>query len=309
MSLYISGEWLEGGGKSLCSVEPYSDNVLWQGNSATTAQVDEAVIQARKAWVTWKNTPYPKREAVINRFAEIVTSCQNEMAEAIARETGKPLWEAKSEASVVAGKVALSLKAYEQRTGQTDNEVNGVQVRLAHRPIGVLAVFGPYNFPCHLPNGHIVPALLAGNCIVFKPSELTPYCGELLVRCWQEAGLPKGVINLVQGDKETGIALSQSKGIDGVLFTGSASTGHSLHQQFGGHPEKMLALEMGGNNPLIVTEHGGELRDVVYQIIQSAYLSAGQRCTCARRLLVPDTEYGDQLIEKLFSYGRYKRLA
>ncbi len=119
------------------------------------------------------------------------------------------------------------------------------------------------------------------------------------MKLWQQAGLPDGVINLVQGAKDTGIALAEAKGIDGVLFTGSANTGHILHRQFAGQPGKMLALEMGGNNPMVISEQFGELDATVYTIIQSAFISAGQRCTCARRLYVPTGNKGDQLISRL----------
>ncbi|GAL24360.1 succinylglutamic semialdehyde dehydrogenase [Vibrio variabilis] len=201
----------------------------------------------------------------------------------------------------MAGKIAISIRAYHQRTGESQREAAGNQIVLRHRPLGVMAVFGPYNFPGHLPNGHIVPALLAGNTVVFKPSEQTPLVGEIAMKIWEEVGLPAGVINLVQGGKETGIALADSKGIDGVLFTGSANTGHILHRQFAGQPGKMLALEMGGNNPLVVSEAFGDVDAAVYTILQSAYISAGQRCTCARRLYVPFGEKGDQLVESLVS--------
>ncbi len=128
---------------------------------------------------------------------------------------------------------------------------DGIAV-LRHRPHGVVAVFGPYNFPGHLPNGHIVPALIAGNAVVFKPSELAPGVAALTVRSGAHAGLPAGVLNLVQGEKETGIALANHRQIDGLFFTGSSDTGTLLHKQFGGRPEIVLALEMGGNNPLVI---------------------------------------------------------
>ncbi|MNZ43808.1 N-succinylglutamate 5-semialdehyde dehydrogenase [compost metagenome] len=149
-----------------------------------------------------------------------------------------------------------------------------------------------------MPNGHIVPALLAGNTVVFKPSELTPKVAELTVKCWIEAGLPAGVLNLVQGAREAGVALAANPGIDGLFFTGSSRTGNLLHQQFAGRPDKILALEMGGNNPLVVDEVK-DLEAAVYTIIQSAFISAGQRCTCARRLLVPQGAWGDALLQRL----------
>ncbi len=162
-----------------------------------------------------------------------------------------------------------------------------------------MAVFGPYNFPGHLPNGHIVPALLAGNTVILKPSEQTPWTSEVIMKLWQKAGLPKGVINLVQGARATGEALANDKGIDGLLFTGSANTGHILHRQFAGDTGKMLALEMGGNNPMVISKAFGDLDATVYTIVQSAFISAGQRCTCARRLYVPEGKQGDVLLARL----------
>ncbi len=169
---------------------------------------------------------------------------------------------------------------------------------IRHKAHGVVAVFGPYNFPGHLPNGHIVPALLAGNTVIFKPSELTPYVAELTLKYWQQAGLPAGVINLVQGEVETGKALASHAGIDGLFFTGSSRTGHLLHEQYAGQPGKILALEMGGNNPLIVKDVA-DTKAAVHDIIQSAFISSGQRCTCARKLFLPAGEQGDTILEQL----------
>lgn len=298
---WISGNWVAGLGDAFHSLSPYDNNIIWEGQSATPKQVDQAVSSARKAFVEWKKRPFAEREAIVLAFADKVKERSEEIAIAIAKETGKPLWETRTEAGAMAGKIAISIRAYHQRTGENQREAAGNQIVLRHRPLGVMAVFGPYNFPGHLPNGHIVPALLAGNTVVFKPSEQTPLVGELAMKIWEEVGLPAGVINLVQGGKETGIALADSKGIDGVLFTGSANTGHILHRQFAGQPGKMLALEMGGNNPLVVSEAFGDVDAAVYTILQSAYISAGQRCTCARRLYVPFGEKGDQLVESLVS--------
>jgi succinylglutamic semialdehyde dehydrogenase len=162
----------------------------------------------------------------------------------------------------------------------------------------VVAVFGPYNFPGHLPNGHIVPALIAGNAVVFKPSELAPGVAALTVQTWRDAGLPAGVLNLVQGEKDTGIALANHRQIDGLFFTGSSDTGTLLHKQFGGRPEIVLALEMGGNNPLVIGPVA-DLDAAVHHTIQSAFLSAGQRCTCARRIIVQKGAEGDAFVKRL----------
>jgi succinylglutamic semialdehyde dehydrogenase len=158
-----------------------------------------------------------------------------------------------------------------------------------------MAVLGPFNFPGHLPNGHIVPALLAGDTVVFKPSEETPLAGELMVEAFEAAGLPSGVINLVQGARETGAALLEQE-IDGLLFTGSAQAGAVFRKKFADRPDVILALELGGNNPLVVWD----VRDAeaaATHIVQSAFVTTGQRCSCARRLIVPAGQAGDEIVE------------
>ena len=294
----IDGRWQDGDGESFASHDPSTGEVIWQGRTASPAQVTDAVVAARRAFPAWAGRSLAERQALLEIFAGTLKANAEALALAIARETGKPLWETRTEVGAMIGKIGFSVTAHAQRTGESRSEVPGGEAVLRHRPHGVLAVFGPYNFPGHLPNGHIVPALLAGNTVVFKPSELTPQVAEETLKYWQEAGLPPGVINLVQGEAATGKALAAQPDIDGLLFTGSSRTGHLLHQQFAGQPEKILALEMGGNNPLLV----GPVADVdgaVHAIVQSAFLSSGQRCTCARRLFVPQGNAGDALVERL----------
>ncbi|MDP9414849.1 MAG: succinylglutamate-semialdehyde dehydrogenase, partial [Pseudomonadota bacterium] len=202
------------------------------------------------------------------------------------------------EVDAVVNKVDISISAYSERTSQRRMEGTlGARVAVRHKPHGVLAVLGPYNFPAHLPNGHIVPALIAGNAVVFKPSEKTPATGEYLVKLFHEAGVPEGVVRCLIGAAETGKALAAHRGIDGLLFTGSARAGAALHRQFAETPEKILALEMGGNNPLVVWDTPDSYAAAVIAV-QSAYLSAGQRCTAARRLIVKDGEH-EELIANI----------
>jgi succinylglutamic semialdehyde dehydrogenase len=301
MTHLINNQWLAGQGPAFASLNPATNAILWQGKGANSHQVDAAITAARAAFPAWSLASYEERLSLVKAFQTQLKEKAEDIALAIAQETGKPLWETRTEAAAMAGKIDLSAKAYEERTGVVSKPAPaGTQAWLRHRPHGVVAVFGPYNFPGHLPNGHIVPALLAGNTVVFKPSEQTPMVAELTLKCWLDAGLPAGVINLVQGAKETGIALANHQGIDGLFFTGSSSTGMLLHQQYAGRPDKILALEMGGNNPLIVSQVS-DPRAAVHEIIQSAYISAGQRCTCARRLYVPKGEAGDALVELLVS--------
>lgn len=299
MSHLINNCWYAGLGEPLVSYDAANDKAIWRSNSATKVQVDSAVAAARKAFLNWSLMTYERRLLLVKAFQLQLQEQSEAITLAIAKEAGKPLWEAKTEVAAMIGKIDISARAYEERTGIVSKPAAaGTEAWLRHRPHGVVAVFGPYNFPGHLPNGHIVPALLAGNTVVFKPSELTPLVAELMVKCWLDAGLPKGVVNLVQGAKDTGIALANNDGIDGLFFTGSSKTGEILHRQYAGRPDKILALEMGGNNPLIVGKVANQ-RAAVHEIIQSAYISAGQRCTCARRLYVPEGATGDQLISQL----------
>ncbi|WP_437890084.1 succinylglutamate-semialdehyde dehydrogenase [Phytobacter sp. V91] len=300
MSQWIKGEWVVGQGARRVKTNPVSNETLWQGNDASSAQVEQALLAARSSFVQWARQDFSQRQRIVEKFAALLETNKASLAEVIARETGKPRWEAAKEVTAMINKATISLKAYHARTGVAHTEMPDGAATLRHRPHGVLAVFGPYNFPGHLPNGHIIPALLAGNTLIFKPSELTPWTGETVVKYWEQAGLPPGVLNLVQGGRETGQALSALSGIDGLLFTGSASTGYQLHKQLAGQPEKILALEMGGNNALIVDEPT-DIDAAVHLTVQSAFITAGQRCTCARRLLVKRGEVGDAFLARLSS--------
>ncbi|HFE6813590.1 TPA: aldehyde dehydrogenase family protein, partial [Klebsiella pneumoniae] len=243
MSLWINGEWRPGRGPGFSKQDPVNLKVVWQGEAADAGQVAEAVAAARQAFPSWARLPFAARQAIVEKFAALLEASKAELTAVIGAETGKPRWEAAGEVTAMINKVAISVKAYHVRTGEQHSDLPDGAATLRHRPHGVLAVFGPYNFPGHLPNGHIVPALLAGNTVVFKPSELTPRSGEAVVKLWQQAGLPAGVLNLVQGGRETGEALSGQADIDGLLFTGSSTTGFHLHRQLAGQPQKILALE------------------------------------------------------------------
>ncbi|WP_167100217.1 succinylglutamate-semialdehyde dehydrogenase [Sphingomonas oligoaromativorans] len=279
----------------LISTEPATGATLWKG---VEGDPDAEVAMARGAWAEWAARPLTVRIEALRRVANMIRSRADAFAELIARETGKPLWEALTEVQSVIAKVDISVSAYSERTSQRKLE-GAMQSRTAlrHKPHGVLAVLGPFNFPAHLPNGHIVPALMAGNAVVFKPSEKAPASGAFLVQCFHEAGIPEGCLRLLPGGPETGQALARHPGVDGVLFTGSARAGHALHRQFAETPHKMLALEMGGNNPIVVWETP-HLHAAAILCVQSAYLTAGQRCTSARRLIVRDGMH-EPLLEEI----------
>jgi succinylglutamic semialdehyde dehydrogenase len=293
--LFIDGRWRSGEGPELVSIDPATGEAVWRGATATEADVGRAVRAARQAFSDWADRPREERIAILRRYKEVLVERTPAFAEALSRETGKALWETKAELGSMAGKVDLSIKAYEERTGVTENGMPFGRAVLRHRAHGVMAVLGPFNFPGHLPNGHIVPALLAGDTVVFKPSEETPLAGHLMIEALEAAGVPAGVVNLVQGGRETGQALINQE-IDGLLFTGSAAAGAFFRRHFADRPDVILALELGGNNPLVVWD-ADDAEAVAALVVQSAYITTGQRCSCARRLIVPDDAFGKAVIE------------
>ncbi len=273
----------------IVSTEPATGAEIWSGEPGDAAA---EVAAARAAFPEWAGHSSSYRMEALRRFANVVRKKEKAFAELIARETGKPLWETQTEVAAVVNKVEISINAFAERTPKrTVEAAMGSKVSVRHKPHGLLAVLGPYNFPAHLPNGHMVPALIAGNAVVFKPSEKTPATGEFLVQCYREAGIPEGAIRLLIGGPEEGRALASQAGIDGLLFTGSAGAGQALHKQFAEMPQKILALELGGNNPIVVWQPK-DIDAAATIVVQSAFLSAGQRCTAARRLIVEDGQEG-----------------
>ena len=242
------------------------------------SQVDAAVAAAREAQRSFRGGP-----ELVRRIGQVLKAHEEDLARAIAIDVGKPLWEARTEAQACAAKAAitadegLKLVSTFAAPGQA-----GAECRF--RPHGVLAVLGPFNFPVHLPNGHILPALACGNAVVFKPSEVAPHAALVYARCLEEAGVPRGVFNLVQGGPAAGAALAAHAGVDGVLFTGSWNVGQAIAKANLGST-RILALEMGGKNAAIVLPDADPDK-ALYDILFSAFVSAGQRCTAASRAIV-----------------------
>lgn len=278
----------------LQSFDPATGDLVWEGETAGPEAVTAALQNARKAFPAWAALPVAARVEAVQRFKAALEARKEALGEVISRETGKPRWEGLAEAGSMIGKVGISITAQAERAGEKRSDMPFGQAVLRHRPHGVMAVLGPFNFPGHLPNGHIVPALLAGNTVVFKPSEMTPATGAAMAECWAEAGLPEGVFQILQGGRETGEALL-SGDIDGLLFTGSAKAGAHFRHMFADRPDVILALELGGNNPLVAWD--GDVEEAASVVVQSAFVTTGQRCSCARRLIVPDNEFSTALVE------------
>lgn len=267
------------------STDPATGEVVWEGVQASPDACAQSVQRARRGLPGWRDATHEVRVATLRRYAAILDARRDALATLISRETGKPRWEGQAEVASMIAKVEVSIRAQAERAGETCDATAFGQARLRHRPQGVMLVLGPFNFPGHLPNGHIVPALLAGNSLVFKPSELTPAVGEAMVAALHKAGVPEDAVILVQGGRETGAALA-AQPIDGLLFTGSPLAGMQLRRQFAERPEVVLALELGGNNPLVAWD--GDAAAIASLVVASAFITTGQRCSCARRLILPE---------------------
>lgn len=278
----------------LISYEPATGKEMWRNK---ISDVNDIVNRARRAWPAWAAQPLSNRMELVRRFANEVRKDSEKLATTIARETGKPMWEANAEVENVIAKVEIAIRAFAERTAQRklDNAMSGTMA-VRHKPHGVMAVLGPHNMPAHLPNAHIVPALIAGNAIVFKPSEKTPATGEMLARCFHRAGISAALVQMVAGGAEQGQELVAHEGVDGVLFTGSANTGITINRKLATRPDKIAALEMGGNNPIVLWDTP-KVTDAATLVVQSAFTSAGQRCTAARRLIVKASMYDSIIAE------------
>jgi succinylglutamic semialdehyde dehydrogenase len=249
---------------------------------ADRAAIDAAVSRARAAFPAWRAAGLEARAPLLRRFAELVRPRAEALAALIAREVGKALWDARAEAALVPAKVDATLGAGMHFVAPIDGGPGAVAT---FEPRGVLAVLGPFNFPAHLPNGHIVPALATGNTVVWKPSELAPAVAEWLAAAWREAGLPPGVLELVHGGADTGRTLALHPDVDGVLFTGSSAVGRALSEATLDQPGKLLALELGGRNAIVVLADA-DLELAVAESALSIAASTGQRCSSASRLFV-----------------------
>jgi succinylglutamic semialdehyde dehydrogenase len=276
---------------TLTSYNPWDNAPVTEVPVATEQSIADALAAARLALRDW-SADYEARKQLILRVADLLKQHRSELATLISRETGKVLWESQAEVDAMVNKCALSIRAQEQRRTPITNG----PLATTYRPHGVALVLGPFNFPGHLPWGHICPALLAGNTILFKPSEKAPGVAEMLAFLLKQAELPQGVFQVLHGAGDVATHLLDSD-IDAVLFTGSYNVGTKILQRLATRPGVLTALEMGGNNPLIAWDVTN-LQAAQVAILQSAFATAGQRCSCARRLIV---KHNDPLIEALLA--------
>lgn len=272
--------------------------------AGTYDHVERAVGAARQAYLPWAHLGFEKRREYLLRLKEIFVSRAAEIAEVISRETGKPFWEAKTEAGALASKIDITLNHSMQLVAdqKVENALPNVTGIVRFKPRGVMAVIGPFNFPAHLPNGHIIPSLIAGNTVVFKPSEKTAAVGQYMASLFEEAQFPPGVFNMIQGQVEIGKRLVNHDQVDGILFTGSYEVGLKIKQDTLTHANKILALEMGGKNATIVW-NDADLKKAVYETLIGGFMSAGQRCSCTSRVILHKSIF-DQFVERFYAAAK-----
>jgi succinylglutamic semialdehyde dehydrogenase len=282
---FIAGSWSEAAQPegAIEDRSPADLSMLLGRYAWSVSQVDRAIDAARAAQPAFGALPQQDRARLVRRVGAILKEREEELAKAIALDVGKPLWEARLEAQACTAKAAITVDEG-LKLVSTFSAPGHAGAECRFRPLGVLAVLGPFNFPVHLPNGHILPALACGNAVVFKPSEIAPHAAEVYARCLEDAELPRGVFNLIQGGPAVGAALGAHPAIDGVLFTGSWSVGQAIERANQGQM-KLLALEMGGKNAAVVLADA-DVEKAAYDVLFSAFASAGQRCTAAARAIV-----------------------
>ncbi len=291
---FLSGEWVSGASDELASIDPSTGEVVGSGFGASPRQVEDAVAALRRGQTAWEAMAIDARLDVLTRFADLIKDRTEELATLVAREIGKPLWEAKTEVAGVAAKLGPTLESLDRRTAAQHRKVGSLDSWTRFRPLGVIGVVGPFNFPLTMVNTHVMPALATGNAVVVKPSEQAPAVAVEYVRLLLEAGVPRDVIGLAHGGPVVAEALVDL--CDGVCLTGSRHAGAALLKRAGIRTDLMMALELGGNSPLVVWSYD-DVRAVLAGVIQSAFISAGQRCSAARRLIVPLDD--DSFVEAL----------
>lgn len=303
---YINGQFVpvEKGDGLFKDISPGDLNDIVMTVPYSYHHVDQAVEAAKKAYPAWTRLSLEERKKYLLRLKDAFEGMKAEMSQAISRDTGKAKWDADSEAGALMGKIDITLNysldlIQDQRIANALPSVDGV---IRFRSRGVMAVIGPFNFPAHLPNGHIVPALITGNTIVFKPSEQTPYVGQMMAKAFEKAEFPAGVFNLVQGDGETGRKIVAHESVDGILFTGSYEVGLKIKQETLNHYWKILALEMGGKNATVIW-NDAEMNKAIYETLVGAYMSTGQRCSCTSRIIVHE-DVADEFTDRFYEAAK-----
>ena len=299
---FIGGEFVAPTGKALVSRNPAADGAVVFETGYTASAVGDAAKAAAAARAAWSKLTIAERAAHLERFKAAIAAHAKDLADAIVLETGKIRGEAAQEIQTLLGRFDLVKAAI---AGDLKPGAVAPGESLRYAPLGVVGVIGPFNFPLHLCHAHVVPALLLGNTVVVKPSDITPLCGQRYAECAREAKLPPGILNVVAGAGEVGAAMVADPHLRGLAFTGSWAVGRRIVEAALDRPELLVALEMGGKNACVVLEDCA-LRQAVHEVVVGGYLSAGQRCTGTERVLV-HRKIADRFIDALAKVVRELR--
>ncbi|HEX9951770.1 MAG TPA: aldehyde dehydrogenase family protein [Rubricoccaceae bacterium] len=305
---YINGEWRPAAsGQTFESRNPARRaDLIGTFPQSGADDVAAAVAAAKEAFQTWRLVPAPKRGEILKRVGDLLTERKNELARAMTREMGKPFFETKGDVQEAIDTAYYAMTMGRQLFGKTaPSEMNDKFNMTVRRPIGVCGLITAWNFPVAVPTWKMFPAILSGNTVVFKPSEDAPHSGMLLVQIMHDAGVPPGVVNLVQGAGETGAAIVANPDVQAISFTGSSETGAALAAK-AAERHARVSLEMGGKNPVIVMDDA-DLDLAVEGLLWGAYGTTGQRCTATSRLIV-HADVHDEVVEKLSVRAQALRL-
>ncbi len=291
----IDGKEIEGTAEMFYSYNPATEEIFGKARVADENDVGRAVKVARQSLSEWKRTSIDERAKILLEMTKILDSKRKQMKELITSEVGKPLSESEDEInSVIKETKWMTTKGIEYlQDEEVDLETPDYKGMIRHEALGVVGVVSPWNFPIGVPIWGITPALLAGNSVVFKPSELTPIAGHELVKIYHEAGIPKNVLNLILGKAKTGRYLVESD-INMISFTGSSLVGKEIASK-GGNSLKKIVLELGGSDPAIICEDA-DIEKTVSGLITGRYYNCGQCCSADKRFFV-DQKISDQFID------------
>ncbi len=305
---FIGGEWVEAaGGETFDSLSPATGELIGTFPRSTPEDVDRAVAAARAAFESWRLVPAPKRGEILFRFAGLVAEHKQELAELMSREMGKVIAEAGGDVQE-----AIDMSYYMAGEGRrlfgqtTPSELPDKFNMSVRMPVGVVGVITPWNFPIAIPSWKIVPALVCGNTVVFKPANDTPLLAERFVELLVEAGLPAGVVNVVHGfGRDVGDRIVRHPDVPVITLTGSRETGVAVLEAAAASL-KHVHLELGGKNGIVVMDDA-DLDLAVDGILWSAFGTSGQRCTAASRVIVHERVY-DELASRLVDAAERMRL-
>ena len=291
---YLDGEWTDGDGTDTFeSVEPATGDVLGSFRRATEGDVATAVQAAERAAPAWREMSYVDRAEYLWDVFHELRDRTDELGGIVSRECGKEISEGRADVVEAYHMVEWAAGNARHPHGEiVPSEVASKDSFMRRKPRGVVGCITPWNFPVAIPFWHMAVTLVEGNAVVWKPAEQTPWCGEIVAEMFDDAGVPDGVFNMVQGFGDAGNAIVENECVDTVLFTGSADVGHQVAGKISGQPGRSACCEMGGKNAIVVTDTA-DLDIAIHSAVMSSFKTTGQRCVSSERLIVHTDVYDE----------------